>query len=120
MSEKIKKKAVKRNEKFNQVCVWPGTLVGAEKKDEFEIFMKENFSARVQYLEEFETNPNDDQIDTGGRNDVLFAVHEEDIHSFALARLSAGMRWIEDVLDNADKNDESEIYPSHLKDYRTW
>jgi hypothetical protein len=122
MSEVAEKKAAEKKEDFNQVCVWPGTLVGKEKVKEFEEFLKESLGARTQYLEEFETLPDtvDYSGETGGRNDVLFAVHKEDVSKFALARLQFGMRWIEDVLDNAERSGELSIYPPHIKDYRTW
>jgi hypothetical protein len=113
-------KSIAKNENFIQVCQWANTLVGESEKDKFEAWMQEQFDTRVQYLEEYTTNPTPDEEDTGGRNDVIFAVHSDDVTKFAIPRLSMGIRWIEDVLDNAKANDELPIYPKHLKDYRTW
>jgi len=88
---------------FTQLCVWPSTIVGG-KVDEFVAFMKENFGARVRFDQEVKTLPDmeDGQPvpETGGRIDVFFYVHKEDLAKFALSRLTAGIRWWEDVLGN--------------------
>lgn len=113
---------VELNEGFKQVVVWPGTLVEPERVPEFVTFMHDEFGVRVQYLESITTKPDMDKdgdpiIGTGGRVDVFFAVHEDDISgSFCVNRLIAGMRWIEDVLDN----DNGQLYPSDVKEYRCW
>ena len=106
---------------FSQVCVWPGTIVGAKKVDEFVEFMKKNFGVRVKYFEEIKTAPdikNGHPVPkTGGRNDVFFAVHTTDIPKFAVARLQYGIRWIEDVLAN-EKG--TSVYPASVRKYKTW
>ena len=105
-------------EKFNQLCVWPATLVGVKKIKEFETFILKNLGARVKYVEEVKTLPDKDKLGntkpgTGNRNDVLFYIHDEDISRFAIKRLAYGIRWWEDVLAN-NKN----IYPNEvLKKY---
>lgn len=90
---------------FTQLCVWHGTIVGKKKISEFTKFMKDEFGARVKYVEEIKTQPDTDSIGreisgTGGRNDLFFYVHSEDIPKFAVPRLKAGIRWWEDVLGN--------------------
>jgi hypothetical protein len=100
---------------FKQVCVWPGCIVG-EKVTEFESFMKENFGCRIQYLEEIKTFPGDGG--EGGRNDLFFAVHNDDIGKFAVSRLQAGIRWIEDVLSTENYHDK--IYPERVFKYKCW
>ena len=108
------------NPGFEQVCVWPGTLVGADKVAEFEAFVLENLGTRIQYLEEVKTAPdyaNGCSVEgTGGRNDVLFAVHNEDIGKFAVPRLQYGMRWLEDVYGNGGGS----LYPERIAQYRCW
>ena len=104
---------------YSQVCVWPGTLVGNDVEG-FVAFMKKEFGVRVEYLEEIVTQPNTDDLgnpveNTGGRNDLFFAVHQESIPKFAVKRLVYGIRWIEDVLSN-----HSEIYPERIFEYRSW
>ena len=96
---------------YTQLCVWPGTKLGDASPEEFEAFMKENFNARVKYHTEVETLPDVENgravPETGGRNDLFFYVHSDDIGHFALARLQAGIRWWEDVVGY---NDNSHLY----------
>ena len=112
---------VKRKPSFIQVCVWPATFVGNDVAG-FEEFMMKEFGVRVQYLEEIATYPDIENgeivDDTGGRNDVFFAVHEDDIAGFAVPRLQVGIRWIEDVL--SPHNYKSKIYPERVTEYCTW
>ena len=81
------------------------------------------YNVRVQYLETILTKPDigrdgEPIENTGGRSDILFAVHLNDIAKFAVPRLQAGIRWIEDVL--APDNYRSPIYPKRVFQYRTW
>lgn len=102
------------NPGFTQVCTWPGTLVGADNAKEFEQFILDDLGARVQYLEEVYTAA--DSTGPGGRCDVLFAVHDEDVGKFALARLQYGMRWLEDVYGNG----HGHLYPERVAGYKCW
>jgi len=115
-------KNVERPEEYQQVCVWPGTLVGAENVQAFVKFMDDDFGTRVLYLEEIETLPDEENgepvPDTGGRNDLFFAVHNDDVGRFAVQRLMAGIRWIEDVL--SEINYHSPIYPERVFGYKSW
>lgn len=108
------------NPGFEQVCVWPGTLVGADKVAEFEAFVLEKLGTRIQYLEEVKTAPdykNGRPVKgTGGRNDVLFAVHKDDLMKFAVPRLQYGMRWLEDVYGNGG----GDLYPDRIAQYQCW
>lgn len=102
-------------EKFNQLCVWPGTIVGG-RVDEFEKFMLKEFDVRIKYAEEITTNPTLDDFgdpipETGGRNDVFFYVHDDDIGKFAVPRLMVGIRWWEDAIKY---NDPRGIYPEEV------
>lgn len=115
--------AVERNPGFKQVCIWPATIVGAERIADFVDFMKDEMDVRVQYLEEIKTNPDKDSdgdpvMNTGGRNDVFFAVHEEDVGKFAVPRLSMGIRWVEDALSPTNKS--AHLYPAYVSAYKTW
>jgi hypothetical protein len=116
------KENAQKNEGFSQVCVWPATLVGEERAEEFEKYMMNKFETRIQYLEEIETFPDTnlgENIEgTGGRNDVFFAVHNDDIGKFAVPRLEYGIRWIEDVLSKDNYKDK--IYPTRVFEYKTW
>lgn len=116
----MKTKNVVQRPDFSQVCVWPAVLVGSDSIEEFETFMQTEFDARIQYLEEIKTAPdtlNGFPIeDTGGRNDVLFAIHTEDVPKFAIKRLPYGIRWIEDVYGNGG----GDLYPARIANYKTW
>ena len=111
---------VERKEGFVQVCVWQGTLVGLDNVHAFEEWMQDELGTRVQYLEEVETAP--DTVNgravagTGGRNDVLFAVHTDDVMKFAVPRLQYGMRWLEDVYGNG----HGDLYPERVAEYKCW
>jgi len=92
---------------YNQLCVWPATVVGKESIKELEDFFKETMDVRVKYKTEVLTNPDldgdgNEVPDTGGRNDLFFYVHDDDIGKFAVPRLSMGIRWYEDVVSYND------------------
>ena len=91
---------------MSQIVVWPGTIVGEDMSGEFEDWVAEN-GFNVTYLEEFQTLPDMDgggnTIEgTGGRNDLLFQVEDDDLGKFAIWRLNYGMSWWEDYLDNGN------------------
>jgi hypothetical protein len=117
---------VERNEGFSQVCMWPGVVVTPEEAEEFVKYIQEQMGVRVQYLEQITTGPSFGDPTSGGRIDTVFAVHKDDTMKFALPRMSLGIRWIEDVLDNETRRGEERgrpshsIYPEHLAEYRTW
>jgi hypothetical protein len=100
---------------YTQVCVWPGTVVG-DTRDEFVKFMMEKFNTRVIYLEEIKTNA--DRNGPGGRNDLFFAVHHDDIPHFCITRLDYGIRWIDDVYNEYNKS--GHLYPDRVQKYRSW
>lgn len=103
---------------FNQLCVWPATTLGDSAPQELVDFFQEEFNTRIQFEQEVITNPdldaNGDEIeDTGGRTDLFFYVHDDDIASFALPRLQMGIRWWEDVVSY---NDNSHLYSKEILD----
>jgi len=108
---------------FVQVCVWEGTTLGEEDDNNAQAFvdyMKSDMGARVQFLECILTKPNkgDTSPDAGGRSDLFFAVHKEDLSKFAIPRLKVGIRWVEDVLSKG--NYRSPIYPPRVFEYTSW
>ena len=86
--------------KYTQLCCWPRTSLGDNTPEAFEEFMLEKFKARVKFETVTLTKP--DETGPGGRSDLLFYVHSEDVTSFAIPRLQAGIRWWEDVLGNGN------------------
>jgi hypothetical protein len=107
---------------FTQVAVWPGVIVGPEKVADFVAFCADAFAGtRVQYIREVVTGPDRDDFGravegTGGRNDVLFGVHEDDIGKFAVPRFTYGMRWLDDVYGNG----HGDLYPADVRDLLCW
>ena len=78
---------------------------------------------RVQYLETILTKPDLDEEgnpvpETGGRSDIFFALHDDDVTGFTITRLSIGARWIEDVL--SEMNGNRHLYPSRVQNYCLW
>jgi len=119
MTTATKEKAnVERKDSFNQVCVWPGTTLGDSTVEQFEKFFMDELNTRIQFLEIIETAPDMENgmpvEGTGGRSDILFAVHKDDIGHFAIKRLAYEIRWIEDVYGNGS------LYPERIAEYKTW
>ena len=80
---------------------------GKDDVKDLENFFKDEMGVRVKYKTEVLTNPDLDEDgnevpDTGGRNDLFFYVHDDDIGKFAVPRLSMGIRWYEDVVSYND------------------
>jgi hypothetical protein len=112
------------NNNFTQLCVWQGVLLDGFTIQEFDNYMFDCFGTRIKYETEVRTLPDLDESgnqipETGGRNDVFFYAHADDIEKFAVPRLKAGIRWWEDVVGY---NDNSHIYPKDILDkYKlTW
>ena len=108
---------------YTQVCVFPGLLVDENKiQEEFIDQFKEVFDTRVQYLETILTKPDvgDQSGETGGRSDVFFAVHQDDIGKFAVKRLQYGIRWIEDAMSNINGYHLNPLYPEYVEGYKSW
>ena len=106
---------------FNQLCVWPGTVVGDSKKvqEDFVKFFKDELDVTVKYETEVKTLPDTlECTETGGRNDLFFYIADDDIGKFAIPRLSMGIRWYEDVLGNGG----DKLYPTEVleKYEKTW
>ena len=92
---------------YTQICIYYGRVVGLDQVDRFEEFILESADTRAQYLDEVVT--------TGGRNDIVFAIHSADISKFAIARLKlmemgASIKWLEDVIDH-EADTGKRIYP---------
>lgn len=118
-------RAVQDRGKFLQLCVWPGALVAGKVK-EFEHVLLKQFGTRVKFEAEIEAIPDvrggKAVHKTGGRIDAFFYVHSDDIGKFAHARLQAGIRWWEDVVDNEVRIGEGSVYSKEILDKykKTW
>jgi hypothetical protein len=111
-----------KDKNYTQLCVWQGVLLDGFTTKEFEDYMLERFGTRIIFETEIRTLPDLDRkgnpiTKTGGRNDVFFYVHKEDIPKFAVLRLNAGIRWWEDVF--CFNTDNSHLYPQEfIKKYK--
>ena len=107
MSNEYKKVEDKEKAQFNQLCVLEGTLFPEGGVKEFHQFFKDEMGVRVKFENQVKTLPNPDKNGnpipmTGGRNDLFFYIHDDDIGKFAVPRLSMGIKWWEDVLGNGN------------------
>jgi hypothetical protein len=96
-------------ENYTQLCVWPGTVLGDSTPEDLENFFLDEMGTRIKYKCEVKTNPDLDESgnplpETGGRNDLFFYVHNEDVGKFAIPRLRMGIRWWEDVISYNDNS----------------
>lgn len=96
--------------KFEQVCVWPFTLCKPDEAEGFTAFFADKFGVKVKFIGENRVN--------GNQTDVLFYIASEDIGKFAVPRMSIGIRWLEDVMDNAEANGGMYPCPEGVK--RCW
>lgn len=114
---------VKRNEDYLQVCIWEGTTLSEKEEIKpFENWFMTEFKVRVQFLEVIFTSPNsnDTSGETGGRSDIFFAIHKDDVDKFALPKMMIGARWIEDVLSNTNEYYKNPLYPERVMEYKCW
>tara|TARA_R100001163_G_C5047030_1_gene184240 strand:+ start:350 stop:703 length:354 start_codon:yes stop_codon:yes gene_type:complete len=104
---------------FNQLCVWQGITLSEDQYEDFVEFFANELDTRIKLAEVVLTNPDLDEgepvPETGGRSDILFYVHDEDVTGFALKRLQldGGVRWWEDVVSY---NDNSHLYDQEVLD----
>jgi hypothetical protein len=108
---------------YTQLCVMTGTLLPEGGGEELEQFFKNEMNVQVKFSEQVDTLPDTDGNgnpvpETGGRSDLFFYIHNDDIMKFALPRLSMGISWWEDVVGNGNHK----IYPQEIQDKypKTW
>ena len=88
---------------FNQLCVLQGCLMPEGGAKELETYFKNEMGVTVKFETEVKTLPDKPGCtETGGRNDIFFYIADDDISKFAVPRLSMGVRWWEDVLNNGN------------------
>ena len=95
---------------YNQLCLIRDLEIGEDQIENFEIIMLNKFGVRVKYHTEIKTFPTLDEEGypiprTGGRNDLFFYVHKEDIDKFSVPRMHLGVHWWEDVVANTANHD---------------
>lgn len=107
---------------MSQVVVWPGTILGEDNAAELETWIAEH-GFNASYLEEFKTLPDIDEdgnpiAGTGGRNDLLFQIADEDLGKFAIWRFNYDMHWWEDYLDSGNNRVPKEVLERHPYTWR--
>jgi hypothetical protein len=107
---------VKLPEDHKQVCVWPGTEIEEDQVEDFENWILGEFDTRIKYLETIVTKP--DKTGPGGRMDVFFSIHNDDIAKFIGPKMQIEARWVEDVLANGNNNQQ--LYPKRVMKYMCW
>ena len=106
---------------FTQLCVWPNNNLGDSTPEQFEEIMLKELGWRVKFADIVTTLPDMDEVgnevpETGGREDLFFYLHTDDIEKAAVYRLGMGIRWWEDVVGNGNHV----IYPKEIqKKYNT-
>lgn len=81
---------------YSQIYMWPGCIVCYKERPKesetriqlFESIMAQKYGVRVKYVKEILSHPyldenNNPILDDRGRNDLLFAVHDDDITNLA-------------------------------------
>ncbi len=103
------------NQGYLQLCVWEGVTLDGADPCEFETWFLNEVKARIRFMEVVLTRPDfKDGLEvpnTGGRSDIFFYVHQDDIPIFSINRFNLGnCRWWEDVLGNGG----GRLYPESV------
>lgn len=120
-----------KEEGYGVLAVWPQILAEKDDEEQIQDFMS-NMGCRnrvkivgcVKTLPNYE-HRNDDNPQTGGRVDLCFYFHDEDIYRVAVRRLAHGIRWWEDVVMNELEHGLSqgiiyEDYTIYPEDFRAF
>jgi len=101
-------KEIELKQDHDQVCVWLATVIQNAKDpmsvEDFEDYMLVELDYRVQYMFEYKTLP--DNSGEGGRNDVVFALHNDDVNRMMgdrLIRFGGDIKWYNDYKNNYGK-----------------
>ena len=89
------------------------SAIGDKSPEDFEKYFLDEFNVRVKFLEIVITNGNIERNEEGGRSDLFFYLHDDDVMKFAVERLAMGIRWWEDVVSY---NDNAYLYPQEILD----
>jgi hypothetical protein len=94
---------------YQQIVCWEGTELGVDEEAMFVTFVQEELALQhdVQVIGTVKTLPG--RNGPGGRIDLFFFIHNDDVPRAATRRLKFGMRWINDCI--APENGGPGIYP---------
>ena len=75
-----------RSDGYNQVCVWPATIVPDNEVEEFETWFMNEFNTRVQFLETILTAPDikdgSPVPDSGGRSNGEWSIYPDHVSDY--------------------------------------
>ena len=116
---------------YEVLAVWPSMVAQTDDADAIQEYFS-NMGCKnpvkiigcVQTLPDYGDRHLDEPL-TGGRVDLCFYFHNEDIYRVAVRRLTVGIRWWEDVVGNdvkhaQDEGVDYETYSIYPKDFRDW
>jgi hypothetical protein len=107
----------------SKVFVWPGCVVEEAERAEFKDFFMREFGMDGEFLEQVETNPNQDENgneieDTGGRKDAFFRVTatEEQLSDprWVMARMMMSIADWDSARPHIAAEKMEYIYPAHV------
>ena len=104
---------LKRGPGYTQMLVWPGTTFTYGDLASFQEMLQEAFgvSMPARVVGTVETRPTPGEPGTGGRVDLCFVLHDDDVAKLVLTRMQFGIKWLEDVHSNS-----AWLYPSWFWD----
>lgn len=101
---------------YTQLCVMEATNLGNQTPKDFEAFIAEELKAKAKFAEVVTTLPdrsiNGNVPGTGGREDLFFFIHKDDIGNFAVPRFRYNIRWWEDCDRSLYSQEILEKYPN--------
>lgn len=119
--EQALQKHKKHKKNYPQVCIWEGINPENFSFKWFTDKMKKDFDVRIICLEVIETRPEIRSArvveGTGGRFDLFFSVHKQDVDSFNEPKTQYTMKWVDDEISPAE-NYKYQPYPERVKRYR--
>ena len=109
MVEKFGWKSGLSDNEYRQIVCWEGTELGVDDEAMFVDFVQGELALQhdVRVIGTVETLPG--RNGPGGRIDLFFIIHDDDVMRAATRRLKFGMRWISDCI--APENGGPGIYP---------
>jgi hypothetical protein len=99
---------------YRQIICWEGTELGVDDETSFISFVKDELALQhdVRVIGNVKTLPG--RNGPGGRIDLFFIIHNDDVIRAATRRLKFGMRWMNDcIAENKNMSKCVHFRPSH-------
>jgi len=105
-----------------QKCVIQGLLIKPDEAKGFEKWFEDEWGYRIEYVTQYKTLPDTengyDVEGTGGRSDIIFYLHKDDVLKMVVERIrvfKGDIKWWEDHFDNNHNIIPEEILNTNLK-----